>query len=349
MHISNLFGKRFFSHVLFWFLLYLFFVSPTLGYREDKIGYMAAYASKLGPQMLMAYGMIYMLIPYVLNKWGKLLFSLSVFALLYLVFVLYTTIRYYGFEIIFPDYYRVPREFSYWWRITDFRYFAQNIIWFLFPAVILMALQYYRHQKEAMALREQKKTAELDALKNQLNPHFLFNTLNNLYALSLKKSDRAPEVIAKLSEILDYILYRCNDNFVSLSNEVTLLNNYIALEKVRYGKRVQVNFEHDITADVKIAPLLLLTFLENAFKHGVSQEINEAKISIRLTTNEDEIIFSIENSTPSYRNTTKNNNREAIGLQNINKQLDLLYLDNYKLDIKESKGLYCAILKLKTE
>jgi len=348
MHKSNVLNKRFLSHVLFWLLLYLFFVSPTLGYREDKLGYLMAYASKLGPQMLMAYGMMYVLIPYVLNKWGKFFFSISVVTLLYLVFIFYTTIRYYGFELVFPDYYRVPREFSYWWRITDFHYFAQNIIWFLFPAVILMALQYYRHQKEALALREQKKTAELDALKNQLNPHFLFNTLNNLYALSLKKSDRAPEVIAKLSEILDYILYRCNDNFVSLLDEVTLLNNYIALEKVRYGKRVDVQFQHDIKGEIKIAPLLLLTFLENAFKHGVSQEINEAKIMIRLMANEDEIIFQIENTTPSYNGKSQSDDRDAIGLQNINKQLDLLYPNNYKLDIDENNDSYSATLKLNT-
>ena len=344
MPISNLFIKNYSSHLLFWFLLYLFFVSPTLGYEDDKTAYLMAYAIKIGPQMIMAYGMIYLLIPYVLNKWGKILFGISVFVLLYLVFVLYTTLRYYGFELIFPEYYRVPRELSYWWRITDFHYFAKNIIWFLFPAVILMALQYYRHQQEALALREQKRTAELDALKNQLNPHFLFNTLNNLYALALKKSDLTPEVIAKLSEILDYILYRCNDNFVSLTNEVTLLNNYIALEKVRYGKRVQVNFEHHVSSDAKIAPLLLLTFLENAFKHGVSQEINVAKINIELFANNEEVVFSIENSTPLHK--TKNDDRDAIGLQNINKQLDLLYPHKYNLVSQEDNSTYKVTLKL---
>lgn len=333
--------------MLFWFLLYLFFVSPTLGYQEDKTAYMMAYATKLGPQMIMAYGMIYLLIPYVLNKWGKILFGISVFALLYVVFVIYSTLRYYGFELIFPEYYRVPRELSYWWRITDFHYFARNIIWFLFPAVILMAVQYYRHQKEALALREQKRTAELDALKNQLNPHFLFNTLNNLYALALKKSDQTPEVIAKLSEILDYILYRCNENFVSLTNEVTLLNNYISLEKVRYGKRVEVNFDHHVTSDAKIAPLLLLTFLENAFKHGVSQEINVAKINIELNADDKEVLFSIENSTPLHQ--TKKEDRNAIGLQNINKQLTLLYPHRYHLVAQEENGTYKANLKLSND
>ena len=344
MPVDNLYRNKLISQLVFWFLLYLFFVSPTLGYQEDKTAYLVAYAVKLGPQMIMAYGMIYVLIPFVLNKWGKIIFGISVFVLLYLVFVMYTTLRYYGFELMFPEFYRVPRDFSYWWRITDFHYFARNIIWFLFPAVILMAVQYYRHQKEALALREQKRTAELDALKNQLNPHFLFNTLNNLYALALKKSDQTPEVIAKLSEILDYILYRCNENFVSLTNEIALLDNYIALEKIRYGKRVEVNFVHHITSDAKIAPLLLLTFLENAFKHGVSQEINVAKINIELNASEKEVMFRIENSIPRHK--TIEEDRDTIGLQNINKQLSLLYPHRYSLVTSEENGTYKANLKL---
>ena len=148
----------------------------------------------------------------------------------------------------------------------------------MFPTVILTIFNYYKEQKEVANLLEKKKTNELDALKNQLNPHFLFNTLNNLYVLALKKSDKTPEVIAKLSEILDYILYRCKNAFVPLKNEINLLHNYIALEKVRYNKRVDVTFNESIENNVQIAPLLLLTFLENAFKHGVSQEINKAKI-----------------------------------------------------------------------
>lgn len=346
MPTSKLINKNIYSHIIFWVLLYLFFVVPTLGYEENKLVYMLAYGTKLGPQMIMAYGMIYLLIPHVLKKRGKILFGISAFTLLYVVFVIYTTLRYYWFELTFPEYYRVPRDFSYWWRITDFRYFAKNIIWFLFPAVILMAVQYYRHQKEALALREQKKTAELDALKNQLNPHFLFNTLNNLYALALKKSDQTPEVIAKLSEILDYILYRCNDNFVTLKNEITLLKNYIDLEKVRYGKRVIVEFEHDIQEDVKIAPLLLLTFLENAFKHGVSQEINVAKIKIELSGDNNGILFQIENTSSLHKANSHNKDRDAIGLQNINKQLDLLYPNNYTLVIEENKENYKVTLKL---
>jgi LytS/YehU family sensor histidine kinase len=293
----------------------------------------------------MAYGTLFFLIPHFLNKNRKVFFGLGIVILLYVVFIVYTTIRFYYFEIVFEGYYRVPDQ-GYLWRIAEFGYFSSNIIWFMFPTVILTSIQYYRHQKEALVLREQKKSAELDALKNQLNPHFLFNTMNNLYALSLKKSDQAPEVIAKLSEILDYMLYRCKDAYVSLNNEVTLLNNYISLEKVRYGKRLDIEFDHEIKQEVVIAPLLLLTFLENAFKHGVSQEINTAVIKMSIVANEKEILFELENTIASHKKKSNQSDRDSIGLQNVQKQLDLLYPNSYSLEIKEKNRSYSVTLKL---
>ncbi|WNB18868.1 sensor histidine kinase [Marivirga arenosa] len=332
------------SHAIFWSLIFSFFVVPTLGYQEQKLAYIGAYASKLLPQMILAYGMLFILVPYVLNRYGKVLFGISVGISLYLSFILYTFIRYYGFERIFPEYYRLPPEVDFWWRATDFHYFAQNAIWFLFPAVIFMSVRYYKHQREALELREQKKSAELNALKNQLNPHFLFNTLNNLYALTLKKSDQAPEVIAKLSEMLDYILYRCNEEYVPLKDELNLLNNYIALEKVRYGKRVSIQFESRVEQRVKIAPLLLITFFENAFKHGVSQEIKQAKIHAMLEADSELIKFSITNTVTSHK--AESDERQAIGLTNVQKQLRLIYPEKHKLIVKEHGELFMVELKI---
>ncbi len=289
--------------------------------------------------------MLFLLIPHLLSKNRKVLFGLGTIVLLYIVFIVYTTIRFYYFEVVFEGFYRVPDK-GYFWRILDFGYFSGNIIWFMFPAVILTSIQYYRHQQEALILREQKKSIELDVLKNQLNPHFLFNTMNNLYALSLKKSDQAPEVIAKLSEILDYMLYRCKDAYVSLSNEVTLLNNYISLEKVRYGKRLDIQFNHDMKQEVVIAPLLLLTFLENAFKHGVSQEINTAVIKMSILANEKEIIFELENTIASHKKDSNQSDRDSIGLQNVQKQLDILYPHSHSLEIKQNDSSYSVTLKL---
>ena len=208
--------------------------------------------------------------------------------------------------------------------------------------------RFYKNQQKYLKLNEHKKTAELTALKHQLNPHFLFNTLNNLYALALKKADEAPEIIEKLSDILDYMLYRCNDTFVLLQKEIELVENYLSLEKVRYGKRVQISFEKDMDKDVKIAPLLLLTFIENAFKHGVSQELKEAFITIKINLEGDQILFNIENSKPNA-SVEENKAEHRIGLKNIKKQLELLYTDNYFLDIENTKDSYTVILKLLTK
>ena len=345
---TKIINSNLLNQIFFWVVLYAFFVLPSLNFRDEKAAFLASYAIKLGPQMIMAYGMLYLLIPQFLNKNKKVWFGLSTLLLLYLVFIVYTTIRYFYFEVVFEGYYRVP-ERGYLWRVTDLSYFASNIIWFLFPTVILTSIQYYRHQKEALILREQKKSAELAVLKNQLNPHFLFNTMNNLYALALKKSDQAPEVIAKLSEMLDYMLYRCNDQYVSVSSEVTLLNNYIALEKVRYGKRLEIAFTQKITQDVVIAPLLLLTFLENAFKHGVSQEVNKAIINMVIQSKSDEIIFEISNTISSHKEVSNQQDRDSIGLKNVQKQLDLLYPNRHRLTIDQSANDYTVKLKLNVQ
>jgi len=230
--------------------------------------------------------------------------------------------------------------------MTSFVAFLSNITWVVFPSIILIAIKYYRDQKEIIELKEQKKSTELDLLKNQLNPHFLFNTLNNLYALALKKSDKTPEVIAKLSEILDYILYQCKDDYVSINKEVELLENYIALEKVRYGSRVEVIFENQINRNINIAPLILLTFVENAFKHGVSQELNKALIELSIETTDTKIFFKLKNSKPKVYAENVIRDKDSIGMQNTKKQLDLLYPKRYELLIENTATNYSLELKL---
>ncbi|WP_171974468.1 sensor histidine kinase [Cellulophaga omnivescoria] len=235
-------------------------------------------------------------------------------------------------------------EDSFWKRFSNFSVFLSKSILFLTPAVLLLMAQFYKNQQRLLKLNEQKKTAELTALKHQLNPHFLFNTLNNLYSLALKKSDQTPDVIEKLADILDYMLYRCNDTFVSLQKEIELINNYLSLEKVRYGKRVQILFENNIKKDVNIAPLLLLTFIENAFKHGVSQELKEALIEININLENSQIVFYIKNTKPNA--SLENSEESRIGLKNVKKQLELVYPNNYILDIKNAKETYEVTLKL---
>ncbi|MFT5619501.1 MAG: LytS/YehU family sensor histidine kinase [Arenicella sp.] len=143
------------------------------------------------------------------------------------------------------------------------------------------------------------------------------------------------------------MLYRCNDKFVSIEQEIGLIENYLVLEKVRYDERVKISFEKELNQSVKIAPLLLLTFVENAFKHGVSQELNEAFISIKIIAEEDSILFTIQNS--KAKNPVEKGGKQAIGLEDVRKQLELLYAENYSLQIEDGKETYEVSLKLKSK
>ena len=146
---------------------------------------------------------------------------------------------------------------------------------------------------------EQKLGAELKVLKNQLHPHFLFNTLNNLYSMVLTQHPRASEVVVRLSDIMSYMLYDCERRLIDLEKEIENLKNYIELEKIRYGKRLDISFETGgKIAGKSIPPLLLLPFLENAFKHGVGKNERASWVRINLWVNDEELTYLVENSLP---------------------------------------------------
>lgn len=344
---KTFFNKKTLGHTLFWLVMLIYYISSSWPFEKDKIFLFERMFSKILAEIILSYTVIYILIPFILNKKRKILFVVNSLIFVYLIYVFHTAIRCYYLVPKYPEIFSVRPPLIFIDRITNIYAFLGNITGFIFPTILLMMYDYFKHQKEVSVLKEQKKTTELKLLKNQLNPHFLFNTLNNLYTLALKKSDRTPEVIAKLSDILDYMLYQCKDDFVSLKSEVNLLNNYIALEKIRYGKRLNLTFNHTIEDDVKIAPLLLLTFVENAVKHGVSQEINIGTIQIMLQAKKNEIYFKIENSKPTLKEPKSNKKRASIGLENIRKQLEILYhKNNYILNINEDNTSYSVILKL---
>ncbi|WP_233164067.1 sensor histidine kinase [Snuella sedimenti] len=186
------------------------------------------------------------------------------------------------------------------------------------------------------------KEQELNYLKMQIHPHFLFNTLNTLYGFALKKADETPEMILKLSNLLDYLLYQIDKPFVLLSEEIEHINDYIELEKMRFHDTLNISFTtHSSSKDLKIAPMLLLPFVENSFKHGSIKQ-GELRIKIDLKCENQIVWFSIEN-TASITETSQ----KGIGLDNIEKRLDLLYDNNYTLDVEDKKGIFKVTLKLK--
>ena len=303
------------------------------------------------PQIILAYLLLEVFIPRFLYPRRYLLFGISLSVTLFVLLVTYLGVRKFYFDLEYFDVYndlaKVYARRSLGERLRDLNLIVSKSVLFLTPTALLFTYRLFKNQQHMTKLREQKRVAELSALKNQLNPHFLFNTLNNLYALALEGSKKTPEVIERLSEILDYMLYGCKENYVPLAKEITLIENYLALEKIRYGKRVDITFENRIAPDVKIAPLLLLTFIENAFKHGVSQELNVAQIKITLKTKGKLIFFEITNTLPQIIPTKEEGEpTEALGLVNVKKQLDLLYPQVYELGIHTHSGQYRVTLTI---
>jgi two-component system, LytTR family, sensor kinase len=202
---------------------------------------------------------------------------------------------------------------------------------------------YVKLKQAAQQLRIEKQAAELNYLKSQTNPHFLFNTLNNIYSLARDKSDLAPESILRLSKILRFMLYETGGAYISVDKELQIINDYISLEKLRYDESLLVNFNYDVE-DMKQAlpPLLLMPLVENAFKHGVSETRDHPFIDIHLSIKNRELVFMVKNSTEGISSSPL---KENIGLSNLRRQLELLYT-GYDLSVKQGDATFTAILKI---
>ncbi len=231
--------------------------------------------------------------------------------------------------------------------LTDFsklfRHYFIGIITGTLPFLcIYLLVDRQQILQKKMQIEKEKKTAELAALKSQLNPHFLFNTLNNLYSLAQQQSPLTAVSIEKLSHILDYTLYRCNEQFVPLVKEIELLNNYIALEKIRYSNRLKIETNYNCDAQYQIAPLLLLAIVENMFKHGVEKTTGMAILKIKMNTRDNLFFLTTENSfDPS------GDNEQGIGLKNVQQQLELLYPNKHGLSTKQINDIFIVQLEIK--
>jgi two-component system LytT family sensor kinase len=196
-------------------------------------------------------------------------------------------------------------------------------------------------------LEKEKVTAELNFMKAQIHPHFLFNTLNNLYVLTLQKSEKAADTVLKLSEMLDYMLYKCNESTVSISEEIQLIQNYIDLEELRYGDRLELVFNKNIdNAQTQIAPLVLVSLIENAFKHGASGTVTVPKIKIEISVKDEQLLFSIYNTKPIHVQKDNPSFKNGIGLVNTKSQLQLIYPEMHSIEIIEDKTSYEVKLQI---
>lgn len=212
-------------------------------------------------------------------------------------------------------------------------------------AVFLRMHKFWRVEMfQKLQLKQEKTQAELALLKAQLHPHFLFNTLNNLYTLILRQSDRAPEMLRRLSAILSYVLNECHADHAPLKREIAFCRDYIDLEKERYGDRLAIDavFSGDLENKF-ITPMLFQPFIENAFKHGASEQAGQVWIDIRLTVLDNRIDFRVTNSTaPSVQTAASG----GIGIANIRRRLQLLYPDRHLFVQRQEEGLYSIALTI---
>jgi len=236
--------------------------------------------------------------------------------------------------------------------IEDVIYQAQGgISSALFFGIAKLMYDNFKLRNATQQLRLEKQEAELNFLKSQTNPHFLFNTLNNIYSLARDKSDQTPESILRLSKILRFMLYETGGKFVRSDQEVEMINDYVALEKLRYDDSLQVQFKHEIEdVNQPLPPLLLIPLVENAFKHGVSETGHNPFVDIYLSVDQHQLIFKVNNSVDTYsaekqRSEGQTDRKETIGLANLRRQLDLLYSD-YDLSFQHNGKMFSASLRI---
>jgi two-component system LytT family sensor kinase len=262
-------------------------------------------------------------------------FGLYAWNLLGIALHVYTQFRY---TILFPD--------NFINRLIDAAYYeAQSGIASVF---FFGVAKLFHHniilRQTAQQMQLEKQEAELNFLKSQTNPHFLFNTLNNIYALAREKSDLAPESILRLSKILRFMLYETNGAFINVEQELEIISDYIELEKLRYDDSLRINFKHEIE-DLKqpLPPLLLIPLIENAFKHGVAETGDQAFVDIQLVVDRQQLSFVVKNS--AEKSDGEKQVKENIGLSNLRRQLQLLYTD-YNLAVSRNETDFSATLRI---
>jgi two-component system, LytTR family, sensor kinase len=332
-------SRQLFLHTAVWTGLLLFFLIIS---GPGRITYK-------GIVMVVYFGLIniaifyinYLIIlPRLLNKKRYLWCAVSMVA-----FVILAGFFKYGLATVFNDIVLIRGEKrQYHLSFKDYylgAVFTSCLFLFLSTALKFM-VDWFVNEKIKSALENEKLTAELAFLKSQINPHFLFNTLNNIYSLAYQQSDKTPAAILKLSEIMRYMLYESNEDKVALSKEIRYLENYIELQRLRFKNQAYVHLSICGEADhQKIMPLVLISFVENAFKHGIATD-QENPIEISICIEPLKLKFRIRNKV----NNLNKDETGGIGLINVKRRLDLFYQDHYQLEIENNQDFYTCNLLL---
>lgn len=332
-------------HILFWCAV-LFFYTSYFGFKSGDFGYVLSFSLFLMPiTIATTYVFIYKLIPnYFITKRYYLFGIYSLYSLIISSYLIVLS-------VFFGLFYLSSYQYSEMAPVSTSLLFVATGVYLIVAIVsaFKMLKLNLKHsettkelEKKILETQLKLKEQELKYLKMQIHPHFLFNTLNTMYGFALKKADETPEMILKLSNLLDYLLYKVDQPFVLLVNEIEHIKDYLELEKMRFNDTLHIEFDvESISEKMKIAPMLLIPFIENSFKHG-SIVNGKLIIKISLKGKANEMWFQIENTCKLIDPKTK-----GIGLENINKRLELLYKDNYIVKTENREGVFKVNLYVK--
>lgn len=335
-------GMHVVEHILFallsFFILLNIFKTSSPPARVDYV-YSALFLSTILPAI---YLHLYWLLPNVSGK--KPLIYYVIPLLLVTAFFIWINMQLFDHWSVklFPGFFFI--SYYQWWEIALF-----FIVFISVTTLLKLSKSWFvvsRLQRQLLETDKQRVQAELRALKAQINPHFFFNTLNSIYSMSLDKDERLPGTVLQLSELMRYFLYESREDLVPLSKEIRVLNDYIALQKIRSDEKLEIKMEMDEDpGQLKIAPLLLIAFVENAFKHGAKGSTANAFINIKLTVAQNTVNFRVENNKGVVDETGKEDHG-GLGLDNVKRRLELIYPQRHRLLIQNGDKIFLAQLQL---
>lgn len=333
-----------FQHVVFWLMYFSFNVLRWGSYFDDFEYSFQSNLVEFSLHLIVVYFNLYYLLPrFFPQKMFKYVSLLAVFTMIV------SSIR------ILLTYQLVTTEV---WKeasvsnldLFDPNYFMAVFIGEIYVVGLTMAIKlgidYVRSINRTKELENKRLEAELSFLRSQIQPHFFFNTLNNLYALSLIKSEKAPETILKLSELMSYVIYQGKSKRVKLSSEIKHIHDYLDLERIRYSDKLEINIEINGTMEGHyMPPLILIPFIENCFKHGNTQA-DKIPIDIKIHIEPSKLVYSVKNEISSENENLEKDKRNGIGIKNLRRRLDLLFNENYSLEIQQDMSTFTVNLSM---
>ncbi|WP_281635544.1 sensor histidine kinase [Flavobacterium marginilacus] len=335
-------------HIIFWLTYFIFNTFRWGSYFNDYVYSLKTNLLGFPIHMTLCYLNILILMPYLVYQKKYALYVISILSAIFIMVIVKFNMTYlFITHEVWPE---GPETIDKLTLNYTIDMMMGELYVITFVTAIKITFDLLKEQKRATDLQKTQLETELLFLKSQISPHFFFNTLNNIYSLSVEKSNKTPKIVLKLAELMRYMLYETKTKRQTLANEILCIQNYLDLERIRNDERLEINMS--ISGDIhnkKIAPVILLTFIENAFKHGVNKNTGKVKIDISFKVKEEHLYFSISNPKPEVTMHADNFNKSSgIGIENVKKRLELGYnKSDYTLSFKNKKDIFAVKLVIK--